>query len=61
MKSPTALKWIISEAKDIQKKHPTKKWTSCVKDAGTAYRKKFGKAKAKTKKTGAKKSAKKSE
>ncbi len=56
MKGQTALKWIVGEAKDIHKKHPTKKWASCIKEAGAAYRKKFGVKDGKKK---AKKSAKK--
>lgn len=32
-KGTAKLMKIIAEAKKIYKKHPTKKWTSCVKDA----------------------------
>lgn len=36
-----ALKWIVEKAKAIQKKHPGKKWPTCIKEASAEYRKKF--------------------
>ena len=31
-------KKIMAEAKKIQKKHPRKKWTSCVAEAGKKFK-----------------------
>jgi len=33
-------KYIVPRAKEIQKKNPRKKWTTCVKEASAEYRKK---------------------
>ncbi|MBN2776229.1 MAG: hypothetical protein JXR36_01220 [Bacteroidales bacterium] len=33
-------KKITSDAKKIRKAHPNKKWTTCMKEAGKAYKKK---------------------
>lgn len=34
----TALKKIVTRAKQLQKKHPASKWTSLIKKAGAEYR-----------------------
>ena len=38
-KGVSALKTINKLAKEIQKKHPGKKWPTCIKEASAQYRK----------------------